>query len=48
MLEAGQRPKRKRKVFLGKKTCTRKETDGRKNNTHGWEEELMTIGLGFL
>jgi hypothetical protein len=30
-----------------KKACTRKETTGRKNNMHVWEEDLMSVGLGF-
>jgi hypothetical protein len=25
----------------------KKATTGRKNNTHAWEEDLMTVGLGF-
>ena len=30
-----------------KKVCTRKVTDGRKNSTRAWEEDLMSVGLGF-
>jgi hypothetical protein len=30
-----------------KKVCTRKATDGRNNSTHAWEEDLMSVGLGF-
>jgi hypothetical protein len=31
-----------------KKACTRKATAGRKNNTRTWEEDLTSVGLGFL
>ena len=30
-----------------KKVCTRKATDGWRNNTHTWEEDLTSVGLGF-
>jgi hypothetical protein len=36
------------KVILGKKSCTRKATAGRKNNTHACMEYLTPLGLGFL
>jgi hypothetical protein len=45
ILDADQRPKQKRKAFLGNKSCTRKVTAGRKHNTcackesNNWKEE---------
>jgi hypothetical protein len=30
-----------------KKACTRNATIGRKKNTLAWEEDLMSVGLGF-
>jgi hypothetical protein len=31
-----------------KKACTRKATTRRKNSTRAWEEDLTSVGLGFL
>jgi hypothetical protein len=53
--DRGERKRAKTEVIAGgkrsmracKKTCTRKATAGRKNNTHTWEEDLTSVGLGF-
>jgi hypothetical protein len=37
-----------RKAILGKMTCTREATTGRKSSTHTCMEDLMTSGLSFL
>jgi hypothetical protein len=38
---------RKHSTCACKKSCTMKEKIGRKNNTCPWEEDLMSVGLGF-
>jgi hypothetical protein len=38
---------RKHNMRACKKACTRKATNGRRNNTRTWEEDLMSVGLGF-
>ena len=40
--------KAERKAILGRKTCTRKATIGRKSNTHTCMEDLTMLGLGFF
>jgi hypothetical protein len=39
---------RKNNMCACKKMCTREATTGRKNNTRAWEEDLTSVGLGFL
>jgi hypothetical protein len=38
----------KHNMHTCKKACTRKAIAGRKNNTRAWEEDLTSVGLGFL
>jgi hypothetical protein len=37
-----------RNDIFGREACKRKETVGRKRNTHPCMEDLTTLGLGFL
>jgi hypothetical protein len=37
-----------RKVILGRKACTRRETTERKSRMHACMEDLTMLGLGFL